>query len=323
MGSEFIMNDNLHTEFKYSHVLQIYTRLLNGEVINKESEAERFGVHPRSIQRDLDDLRAFFENESINGNIDKILVYSRKLNGYYLSTRESVVLSNSEILAVCKILLESRAFRRDEITPIIDKLLVCCVPKKNQEVVKHLISNEMFHYIEPQHKKAFIGSLWDIGLAIKEQKMMKIYYEKQDQSVVQRMIQPVGIIFSEYYFYLTAFIDKIDKEKEFKNKDDIFPTIYRIDRIQKFQVLQKHFDIPYKNRFEEGEFRKRVQFMYGGKLRKIKFLFKGVSPEPVLDRLPTAKILKQNQEGYIISAEVFGDGIDMWIKSQGDKIELL
>ena len=63
--------------------------------------------------------------------------------------------------------------------------------------------------------------------------------------------------------------------------------------------------------------------MYGGKLRKIKFLFKGVSPEPVLDRLPTAKILKQNQEGYIISAEVFGDGIDMWIKSQGDKIELL
>ena len=97
MGSEFIMNDNLHTEFKYSRVLQIYTRLLNGEVINKESEAERFGVHPRSIQRDLDDLRAFFENESINGNIDKILVYSRKLNGYYLSTRESVVLSNSEI----------------------------------------------------------------------------------------------------------------------------------------------------------------------------------------------------------------------------------
>ena len=63
--------------------------------------------------------------------------------------------------------------------------------------------------------------------------------------------------------------------------------------------------------------------MYGGKLRKVKFKYSGISIEAILDKLPTAKILSEENGQYIISAEVFGDGIDMWIRSQGDYIELL
>ena len=48
-----------------------------------------------------------------------------------------------------------------------------------------------------------------------------------------RTIEPVGILFSEYYFYLAAFIEGIDKDKHFQNPQDNSPTIYRIDRIQK------------------------------------------------------------------------------------------
>ena len=57
--------------------------------------------------------------------------------------------------------------------------------------------------------------------------------------------------------------------------DDLFPTIYRIDRVRDFRVLDEHFNVPYKDRFQEGEFRKRVQFMYGGKLEKIRFVHRG------------------------------------------------
>ena len=35
-------------------------------------------------------------------------------------------------------------------------------------------------------------------------------------------------------------------------------------------MLDEHFRVPYRDRFEEGEFRKRVQFMYGGKLERIR-----------------------------------------------------
>ena len=87
-----------------------------------------------------------------------------------------------------------------------------------------------------------------------------------------------------------------------------------------FHVLEEHFRVPYKDRFEEGEFRKRVQFMYGGKLQRIKFRYTGPSIEAVLDRLPTAQILNQDETGWVVTAEVFGKGIDMWLRSQGDSI---
>lgn len=309
--------------FKYNRVLSIYTKLMDGGVVNKAEEAEYFAVNARTIQRDIDDLRMFFEDRAAEGEIRRELVYSRELGGYHLVNKDENTLTNSEVLAVCKILLESRAFTKDEMTPIINKLMGCCVPPKNQSKVRELISNELFHYTELSHHKNFVDSMWAIGEAVQKHLCMKITYTKQDGTTVERVIEPVGIMFSEFYFYLTAFIENIDRETEFRNKDDIFPTIYRIDRIHSFEVLDRHFDIPYKDRFEEGEFRKRIQFMYGGKLRKIKFIYKGKNVDSVLDRLPTAKILEKNDSGYVISAEVFGDGVDMWVRSQGNNINLI
>lgn len=315
-------NDNISLGFKYSRVLQIYSKLINGDVINKSEEAERFGKNPRSIQRDIDDLRAFFADRASEGEINKELVYDPVLNGYYLKNCDERTLTNGEILAVCKILLESRAFCKSDITPILEKLILNCVPKSRQNMIKDLISNELYHYVEPKHGKHFVKSLWEIGEAVRKHLCMEITYEKLDGTAVNRVIQPVGIMFSEFYFYLTAFIENIDRESEFKNPDDIFPTIYRIDRIQSFKVLDRHFDIPYRDRFEEGEFRKRIQFMYGGRLRHIKFLYKGVNPEFVMDRFPTAKS-ERCDDGYLVTAEVFGDGVDMWVRSQGDLVEII
>ena len=118
---------------------------------------------------------------------------------------------------------------------------------------------------------------------------------------------------------LTAFLE--DKAS-FDNPDDLFPTIYRIDRIQSFEVLDERFHVPYKNRFKEGEFRKRVQFMYGGSLQIVRFTYSGPSVEAVLNRLPTAEILSERDGVYEVRAEVFGKGIEMWFRSQGEYIQI-
>lgn len=317
------MSDQVYSDYKSGRILYLYTKLINGDVIKKDEEAEHFGVHRRSIQRDIEDLRTFFENQVAEGLSDKQLVYDKASNSYYLRSLEEVSLSNSEILAVCKILLESRSMCRSEMEPIIHKLLKACVPKEKQAIVRSLIANELFHYVEPHHQRQFIENLWEIGNAMQEHRMLKITYEKQDGSVVERVVKPVGIMFSEYYFYLTAFIDGIGTKDELSIPDDPFPTIYRIDRIHSYTVLDRTFEIPYKDRFEEGEFRKRIQFMIGGKLRRIKFRYTGKNVEAILDRLPTAKILQKDEKGYLLTAEVFGNGIDMWIRSQGDVIEVL
>lgn len=130
----------------------------------------------------------------------------------------------------------------------------------------------------------------------------------------------MAIMFSEYYFYLTAFIDDEKVRQGFDVINDSFPTIYRIDRIKSLKMCDETFRIPYSSRFEEGEFRKRIQFMYGGKLQRVEFAYTGNSIDSVLDRLPTAKILHEEGNRYTISAEVFGTGIEMWIRSQGDMI---
>lgn len=133
----------------------------------------------------------------------------------------------------------------------------------------------------------------------------------------------MGLMFSEFYFYLTAFIENIDKVEHFENPDDLSPTIYRVDRLEQIEVLDRHFSIPYTQRFSEGEFRKRVQFMYGGKLQTVRFTYSGPSVEVVLDRLPTAEIVSERDGVYEIRAEVFGKGIEMWLRSQGTYITVL
>jgi hypothetical protein len=87
-------------------------------------------------------------------------------------------------------------------------------------------------------------------------------------------------------------------------------------------MTTEHFYVPYAKKFSEAEFRKRVQFMTAGELKTIRFLFKN-NPDSVIDRLPTANIEEQTPDGVVIRAEVYGDGVDMWIRSQWERLTLL
>ena len=306
-------------ETKSARLLSLYARFLSGKVLNKAALAREFGVTERSIQRDIESLRCFLAEQGLAQDI----IYDRGLGGYRLTNTVSKGLTNSEILAVCKILLESRSMVRSEMMPILDKLIDCCVPADNRALVMDLISNEKHHYVEPHHGVSILDGLWEIGQAVRHQQVMEIEYRKlKGPETVKRTIEPVGILFSEYYFYLAAYIRDIDRSEAFENPDDSFPTIYRIDRIRSFRVTGEHFRPAYAARFQEGEFRKRVQFMYGGKLQTVQFTYSGPSIEAVLDRLPTAEIISERDGVYTVRAEVFGKGIDMWLRGQGEYVKI-
>ena len=294
------------TALKTDRILKIYSQLVNGDILRKKELAQQFHV--------TEALRCFFAEEGLQQDI----IYDRAARGYRLESPSRALLNNSEILAVCKILLESRSMRKDEMLPILDKLIACCVPEKSKKAITELLANEKHHYVEPHHKQRLLPGLWEISQAVQNHQIMEIEYERlKEPRLVCRRVKPVGIMFSEYYFYLTAFLE--DKDT-FENPDDLFPTIYRIDRIRNVQLLDEHFKVPYKDRFQEGEFRKRVQFMYGGKLERIRFHYTGPSIEAVLDRLPTAEIVERDETGWTVEAEVFGKGIEMWLRSQGSYI---
>ncbi len=323
-------NENRDKNDVARRVLELYARLSEGYTINKAVAARDYGVSERSIQRDIEEIRSFLDEELLRTGVENQVVYDRAAGGYRMESIYKTHLTNAEVLAICKILLDSRAFEKTGMTAMLDKLISRSVPEADREAVRKLIRNEEAHYEELQHHKdhrdhkKLIDNLWTIGQAISTSKYIEIEYRGLKGSEVKtRRLRPLAIMFSEFYFYLVAFLDDEAARKDFSVPNDPFPTIYRVDRILSLKVPGDHFRIERKDRFEEGEFRRRIQFMFGGRLRKIRFTYSGMSVESVLDRLPTAVIEKEENGVYTIYAEVFGDGIDMWLRSQGDAVELV
>lgn len=317
---------------KISRTLGIYSRLVSGATINKKEEAARYGVSERSIQRDIEDIRNFLMEPDENGGVINTVVYDRAKNGYRLERIYNIKLTNPEILSICKILLDSRTLTKKEMDDMLRKLIDCCVPLGDRKVVRDLIANEQFHYIQPKHGKVFLQNMWDIGMAIESQNIIEFNYQGvRGSQQHKRVVEPAAIMNAGMYFYMVGFIMNIDKQERFDDPNDLNPTIYRIDRMENFKITAEHFKRPYKDRFQEGEFRKRIQFMFGGKLRKVRFKYKGYSMEAVEDRLPTARVVKtvkervrdKEQDVFIVEAEVYGDGIEQWFRQQGEMVEVV
>lgn len=66
---------------KIERVLGIYTKLLNGYIVNKAAEANEYGVNERSIQRDVDDIRNYLELEAVNSVYNCLILLT--LLSYY------------------------------------------------------------------------------------------------------------------------------------------------------------------------------------------------------------------------------------------------
>lgn len=309
---------------KSNRILEIYQLFLQGKIVDKQTLANRYCVNVRSIQRDIDSIRSFLEEQATQNGFFQYIEYDKKEKGYRLVTKEATHLTEGEMLAICKILIESRAFSKDDMISLLNRILNLSLLPKAKEQVESLVANELFHYLDPSHPSINTQYLWDIATAIKEQRILEITYCRMNKKdVVSRKISPVGILFSEYYFYLMGVIGDSETRKDFEKKDDIFPTIYRIDRIKELRVQEEHFYVPYSERFQEGDYKNRIQFMYGGSLETIEFEYYGPSIESIQDKLPTAIVSRKENGEYVVKAEVFGSGILMWLLSQGSNVRVL
>lgn len=304
------MNEN-ENENKGARLLDMYDRLSHGEILSKKALADAYGVTTKTIQRDIDELRAHLSEASLRGGRGEIQ-YDMGARGYRLVHSSYEHLNHKEILALAKILLESRALEPVELHGILDKLIAECPPEE-RSIIEGIIKSETFYYVPLKHGKKLLNRLWDLSLAIRSQEILHIRYTRMDGIHREHLVKPVAILFSEYYFYLVSF----------KEEESEYPTIFRVDRIEEMEKTGKTFQIPYADRFKDGEFRRRVQFMYPGPLRRVTFTYSGPSVEAVLDRLPTAQILEEKDGVYTITAEAYGIGIDMWLGSQGDRVKVI
>ncbi|MEG0471340.1 MAG: WYL domain-containing protein [Solibacillus sp.] len=299
----------MEKEEQVYRILQIYDSLLKGEIINKAEIANKLEVNERTIQRDVQSIRNHLEKTTF----EQTVINSRKVGGYILSGDKEGLFPR-ELLTVTKILLESRALNTTEMKETIEALLSQSTID-DSKFIRTIVGNELLHYQPLRHNQPLLDLIWDIAASIRNKKMIEIVYERMDQQQNKRTVKPVSILFSEYYFYLIAFI---------KNSEYQSPVIFRLDRIRSFKQLNEKFTFSEMDRFEEGVLRQRVQFMYSGQLERLQFIFKGPSLEAVLDRFPNGHIVQTLEDGWLVEAEIYGTtGSMMWLLSQGENVEVI
>ena len=87
--------NNKHS--KNSRTLSMYVRLCAGKRINKAEEANRFGVDERSIQRDIDDIRAFLEDQKAESTAEsREIVYDRIHKGFVMIGMDGSAMSKAK-----------------------------------------------------------------------------------------------------------------------------------------------------------------------------------------------------------------------------------
>lgn len=295
---------------KNDRLLTIFFRGLRGEDLSVHRLAEEYGVSTKSISRDINDLKDFLaDHRQLVGNAE--LMYSSQSKCYRLNMDE--FLTNQELFALLEVMIGSRAFSKEELLTLTDKLKGFTTIQ-DLPMLNDLILKELYHYTEIKHDCSSVqDTLWKLAKYITEKREVTIEYYRADKAWKTHRIRPASVMFVDNFFYLIAF------EAE---GDQSIPLYFRVDRIAKITEHRNQSNSSEIPEFDEGLLRQRSLFMWPGKLRIIQFEFTGSAIQSVLDKLPTAKIIERNGRTYTIEAEVYGDGIKMWLLSQGRRVKV-
>lgn len=294
---------------KITRMLLLYHKLLNGEVINKSKFINENNITIRTFARDIDDIRIFLSEIYSSSEV----IFDKSQSGYYLTGYTKYKFPSTKIIILLKILLDSRTFDKDDLSDIMN-MLIKATPIYEQASLKLMIENELKNYIPIQNANITFNKIWNIERSILRKEKIRIEYTKANHNKVFRDIIPIAITFSEFYFYLIAFLDNSKFET---------PTFFRIDRILSFEIIENCKNLEIYNKINPSDIKNKLHYMQGGDYMDIKFKFWGESIDAVLDRLPQSKIISKNEDRYIVEAKVFGRGIKMWLLSQAEFLEVI
>ena len=97
----------------------------------------------------------------------------------------------------------------------------------------------------------------DGGTGHPNQSVMEIEYQKlKDHQIVKRTVEPVGLMFSEYYFYLMGIITDSSRRGLSIKRTILIPPFIGFDRIHSVRETGEKPSVPYKDRFKEGRVQK-------------------------------------------------------------------
>ena len=101
-------------------LLDIFTQLLEGKAIKiSELVEKKYGTED-TIRKDKDSIREFLAEKDLDRGLFGQVEYQHGI-GFFLD--RSFPLTDDERIAMIKVLLSSHALHREEMLPIVDKLI--------------------------------------------------------------------------------------------------------------------------------------------------------------------------------------------------------
>ncbi len=136
---------------KAERILLVFCRLLKHEWLNKTNLALEFNTTERTIERDMQSIRAVLSE----ARSPAVLLWDRQKGSYILNHYQHRPLQSMEALTILKILLGSRALRLDEMEGLVQALCGLLSPRDEMEFSR-LLEEELDGYREPSHHQAII-----------------------------------------------------------------------------------------------------------------------------------------------------------------------
>ena len=128
------MNEKRQTEITGSfavnrgyRLLYLYQKLMQGGNLQKKELAERFGVSEKTVQRDIDDLRAYMADSMIDTARPMEIRYSKSENAYVLDMSEEENILETEVVRIGRALLAGEALEMEEAEKLL-RLLMLQIP---------------------------------------------------------------------------------------------------------------------------------------------------------------------------------------------------
>ena len=158
-------------------------------------------------------------------------MYSYTKKAYRLFVNE--FLSDMEMYAVAKLIVESGVFPKDDAIRIISKLKRFTA-LKDCEAADRMVSREFSDYSGAIYAcDSIMENIWRFASAIANRREVTVTYFEEDGSVSLRRIQPSLLDMSGKYFFLTACIAGSRG----------IPYHFRVDKVTKIVEHRKRFDL--------------------------------------------------------------------------------
>ena len=113
-------------------LLYLYQKLMQGGNLQKKELAERFGVSEKTVQRDIDDLRAYMADSMIDTARPMEIRYSKSENAYVLDMSEEENILETEVVRIGRALLAGEALETEEAEKLL-RLLMLQIPVSRRQ----------------------------------------------------------------------------------------------------------------------------------------------------------------------------------------------